>query len=127
MTQLLVVDSSPRVRRYDPSDHRLDELAVKREAAADFMSDIEQFLEPNGGSVLWFVSDVRRIGARYGNPQSLVWRDAGVLLGHVCLVAEALGLSCCPLGFLGQAHVSAMFGVGDADLCATGTCLIGRR
>ena len=60
-----------------------------------------------------------KTAAKYEHHETLVWRDAGVVLGYMSLVAEALGLSFCPLGLTGRPQLTeflpesqAMHGVG---------------
>lgn len=62
------------------------------------LREVDQCLETKNGTVIWFVADLARSGARYKNPESLAWRDSGALLATISLVAEGLGLDCCGLG-----------------------------
>ena len=70
------------------------------------------------------VAEPGKTAAKYANSESLVWRDAGVLLGYMSVVAEALGLGFCPLGITGQAYVSALS--ADARLTGVGLAVVGR-
>ena len=60
--------------------------------------EVDGCLESHKGTVIWFVADLARTGARYKNPESLAWRDSGALLATIGLVAEGMRLNCCGLG-----------------------------
>ena len=62
------------------------------------LREVDQCLESHKGTIIWFVADLARSGARYKNPESLAWRDSGALLATISLVAEGMGLNCCGLG-----------------------------
>lgn len=62
------------------------------------LREVDQCLETHNGTVIWFVADLARSGARYRNPESLAWRDSGALLATLGLVAEGMGVECCGLG-----------------------------
>jgi SagB-type dehydrogenase family enzyme len=62
------------------------------------LREVDRCLESHKGTVIWFVADLARTGARYKNPESLAWRDSGALLATINLVAEGMGLNCCGLG-----------------------------
>jgi len=62
------------------------------------LQEIDRCLETRNGTVIWFVADLARSAARYRNPESLAWRDSGVLLATIGLVAEGMRLECCGLG-----------------------------
>jgi nitroreductase len=67
-----------------------------------------------------------RTAAKYENAESLIWRDAGIALGYMSIVAEALGLTFCPLGVLGEPYVSAVVS-GDPRIQAAGLAVLGAR
>lgn len=94
--------------RYDGDTHSLvpieSEAAVVREA----LDKAQRCSAGNRGSLLLLAADFRATEAAYENPESLVWRDAGTVLGHLCLVAEALELACTPLGMTGDPEVRAL-------------------
>jgi SagB-type dehydrogenase family enzyme len=78
------------LRRVDSSeaqDQRLVEAAV---AAGS--------LHGPPAALLLLLADFARTTSRYPAGAALVWRDAGVVLGGLCLGAEDLGLASCPLG-----------------------------
>lgn len=62
------------------------------------LREVDMCLEVHNGTIIWFVADLARSGARYRNPESLAWRDSGALLATFGLVAEGMKLKCCGLG-----------------------------
>jgi hypothetical protein len=62
----------------------------------------------NRGCTVRFIADAALINAAYSDAETLLLRDAGVLLAMACMFAEQLGLAACPLGFLGQNLVHAL-------------------
>lgn len=94
--------SAPRL--YDPVNHAF--LVLRADNELVYLENREAVLSVTGshsGCTLQLVSDRSKISAAYENVDSLVFRDAGAVLATVCLCAEWLGLSACPLGFLGNA------------------------
>ncbi|TAN56982.1 MAG: hypothetical protein EPN26_02920, partial [Rhodospirillales bacterium] len=89
---------------YDSFQHQFGRL--KLDARAVVQANAESVAAVVGESPGWtlrFIADFDKISAAYENAWSLVLRDAGCLIMTICLCAEWLGLSACPLGFLGQA------------------------
>ncbi|MFO6292409.1 hypothetical protein, partial [Pseudomonas aeruginosa] len=69
-----------------------------------------------------FLAEPGKTLGKYQDGCSLIWRDAGALLGVMALTATAQGLNFCPLGITGEpwasglADQSKLFGVGLALL-----------
>jgi len=108
--------------RYDPFRHalvsfesRIDPLEVLRHAT--------QFVDPQEGSLVMLIAEPGMTYAKYLNAASLVWRDAGVLLGYLSLAAEAMGLAFCPLGATGEPWASTL--IDQAGLQGVGLALVG--
>lgn len=118
-------DAGPWMR-YDPVEHALIELPGSTDSAAAGRDAAARLLELEQGVLLGLVAEPGKTAAKYENHETLVWRDAGVVLGYMSLVAEALGLAFCSLGITGQAYLtdylrddSALQAVGVAVLGAT--------
>lgn len=88
--------------RYDPSDHALIELPRSTENASLVRRDASQLVDLGAGVLLALVAEQGKTASKYINSESLIWRDAGVVLGYMSLVAEAMGLPFCPLGLTGN-------------------------
>jgi SagB-type dehydrogenase family enzyme len=109
---ILIIDqyrSFPRIWRYDPLAHSLETLRIAQPSSVQRFSTVNQELLPAArATTLVFVGDMRRIGALYEHPHSLLWRDAGALLQTLALVATAYRLAFCPLGILGGEVLDAL-------------------
>ena len=89
-----------------------------------FSTNVAILLPEASGTALVLVGCMNRVAALYKRPASLLWRDAGVLLQTLALVAEAYRLAFCPLGVLGNQVVQAL-GLSESA-SAVGAALIGR-
>lgn len=110
--------------RYDPVDHTLVEFPQTQSLAAAARSAAQHLVPIDRGTLLGLLAEPGKTAAKYANPHSLVWRDAGVVLGYMSLVAEALGLSYCPLGILGDPFLNSLL-PNDSRLNAAGMAILG--
>lgn len=111
--------------RYDANDHALITLpqsAMDADAARDQASEV---VDASNATLIAFVAEHGKLAAKYEFPESLVWRDAGVLLGYLSLGAQALGLAFCPLGISGDPHLYAG-ALNQGYLRGVGVALLGR-
>lgn len=110
--------------RYDPFRHALIKLPTTVDALL-VRREMEELVAAPAATLLLFAAEPCMTAAKYANPWSLVWRDAGVLQGCLSLAAEALDLSFCPLGVTGEPWTSRLLdqpglvGVGAAFVGAT--------
>jgi SagB-type dehydrogenase family enzyme len=88
------------------------------------LREVDRCLEIHNGTVIWFVADLARSGARYRNPESLAWRDSGALLATLGLVAEGMGLECCGLG-LHDIPAMRRFLKLNQSVIGVGGCIVG--
>lgn len=106
--------------RYDAFGHSLCELQTPSVQPASVRSELCQIVEGEHATLLLMVAEPGRTAAKYADHTSLVWRDAGVLLGVLAVAAEALNLNFVPLGVTGEPWASVLveqpglFGVGAA-------------
>ena len=122
---VLLVHGSSRVFRYAPLVHQLQTLRVSRPEHLDaFRQDCHQLLPEASGTAIVLVGEMNRVAAVYKRPESLLWRDAGVLLQTLALVATAYRLAFCPLGILGTPVVRAI-GL-SRQILGVGVALVGR-
>jgi SagB-type dehydrogenase family enzyme len=118
---------SKTLYKYDTFAHALCSLRAVDKAAHQYLiSSASEALGTAPGVVLWHAAQFARTESKYEFAESLVWRDAGVLIALTTLVCEALGLACCPLGITGEPHLSATLGSGDR-VQGVGGCVIGTR
>lgn len=87
---------------YDSSAHALGVVTCDAKIIRRLVRDYAHVLPIGKGTLLLFAADVRRACSAYRNPESLLWREAGVILGGLALAAEALKLSFCPIGKGGE-------------------------
>lgn len=111
-------------QRYDPFQHALVNMPTSVDAQ-HVRRAMEELLSAPGATLLLLAAEGGMTAAKYDHPWSLVWRDAGVLLGWLSMAAEALDLSFCPLGVTGEPWTSrlldqpGLMGVGAAFVGAT--------
>jgi SagB-type dehydrogenase family enzyme len=111
--------------RYDPYGHGLVQLGKRGDALKGLWEAIARTVDPGAGTAFLFAAEPGKTSAKYANAESLVWRDAGALVGHMALVAESLHLNFCPLGHTGEPWVS---GLDEQDrLIGVGVALLGNR
>jgi len=111
--------------RYDARSHKLVALpqsTVRADAARRAANEV---VDATNASLIAFVAEPGKSAAKYAFPESLVWRDAGVLLGYFSICAEALGLLFCPLGITGDQHLSTALDQ-QGRLRGVGMALLGR-
>lgn len=111
--------------RYDPMGHSLVLLLDTNSADLNaLLSEAAAAGRTRGGTILLFAAQVGRTQARYQNPESLIWRDAGALSASIALVAEAIGAACTPLGITGEPYISRLLASGS-DVTGVGGCVVG--
>ena len=109
--------------RYDPLEHSLVALPGSEGLAQGARARAANILPSSEAVMLALVAEPGKTGAKYEDGQSLVWRDAGVVLGYLSLLAEVLKLGFCPLGMTGDAYVAPISTCGK--LQGAGLALIG--
>lgn len=109
---------------YDCDSHALLQMEPVGSSlrAYNAFSDI---LDPQRGDILLYFSDSEIINSCYNFGESLLWRDAGVMLGGMSLVAEAIGLAFCPIGTSGRDSLRQVF--NDDRFVALGAAVLGAR
>lgn len=122
---LLSFDPAGDWLRYNPDHHCLDALAIDSELSHALWREAETVLPVEQGILLLYIAEPDKVEAKYSASQSLVWRDAGALLGHTALVAEALALNFCPLGITGEPWVGRLAEQGQ--LVGVGMAVVGTR
>jgi SagB-type dehydrogenase family enzyme len=110
---------------YQPRAHALELLNVEIEDVERLWQAAQEVISEEAACVIWFCADLEPLQSRYQNFESLVWRDSGVLLGVGCVIAEALGLACCPLGITGGNMLS--HALGSERVFGCGAMMIGGR
>lgn len=122
---VLIVPDGLAMHRYDPVGHALVELPASGHGAGQAVEAAQASLELGKGCVVALVAEPGKTGSKYEDPDSLVLRDAGVVLGYMSVVAEALSLAFCPLGITGHPKVVADLPFAAA-LRAAGLAVLGK-
>lgn len=122
---LLARDAGPWVR-YEPVEHALIELPGSTGSAAAGRNATERLVNLDQGVLIGLVAEFGKTAAKYENHETLVWRDAGVALGYMSLVAEALHLNFCPLGITGGPFLTDYL-ANASTLKPVGLAILGRQ
>jgi SagB-type dehydrogenase family enzyme len=94
---------------YNPVEHSLNKLSIKHDALESFFVEINQNVQINDASLIWFCIQKGRTSSKYKNAQSLYWRDAGALIYCIQITCAYLGLNSCPLGSLAANFFKNLF------------------
>ena len=106
-TLCLPIDQELPVGIHDAAHHTLAALPDQTdETLAANSASVSELIGARHGVTLQFAADMARVDASYEQGTSLAWRDAGVLLAVLTLVAEALGMIGTPLGRTGDAIIA---------------------
>jgi SagB-type dehydrogenase family enzyme len=111
--------------RYLPGHHTMQCLDPSVLSPREVRKQLNDICDPGEATIVLFVGEPGKTSAKYGNPCSLVWRDAGNLQGFFALAAEALSLGFCQLGITGDKWARQLDKHGQ--LVGVGVGLLGRR
>lgn len=110
--------------RYDPVEHALVDVPGSTDSAEASRDAAGRLVDLGQGTLIGLVAEPGKTAAKYENHETLVWRDAGVVLGYMSIIAEALGLTFCPLGITGQPYLTDYLS-DAAPLQAAGLAALG--
>lgn len=122
----LVASEAGGWMRYDPIEHCLVGIPESATSVAAVRQAAAELVDPGGAVLLALVAEPGKTAAKYERAESLVWRDAGVVLGYMSIVAEALQLAFCPLGLTGHPHTLEPW-AAPGQLRSVALALLGRR
>lgn len=109
---------------YEPFSHSLACLEDINNASLNrFIALVNDVLKVGNATILWFVGQFDRTMSKYLDSECLVWLDAGILMGTVYLVAEALSLKCCAVGITGDPWITEAL-KGDGLIDGLTGCLV---
>jgi SagB-type dehydrogenase family enzyme len=121
----LVLNNHDNWRLYNPDQHALSLIDKASSTLGELRSSISGMIDVEDACILLFVAEPGMTSAKYSFADSLIWRDAGALLGHMALVAESLELNFCPLGITGEPWIGQLDSQGH--LVGVGVALLGAR
>lgn len=111
--------------RYVPSHHALNQVISSELQVPDFKNHAETLVSCGDATLLLFLAEPGKVFSKYKSGNSLIWRDAGVMLGYLGLAAEALDLNFCPLGTTGDPWARNLD--KENRLVGVGMALVGSR
>lgn len=85
----------------------------------------EEFIPTEEGTLIAFAAEPGLTAAKYEHPDSLIWRDAGILQGTLALAAHALDIGLCLLGGTGEPWISGLS--KESRLIGVGMAVLGGR
>jgi SagB-type dehydrogenase family enzyme len=109
--------------RYIPEHHALAELANSEVISFQIRESLNNFFPCPDAAAIFFIAEPGKTAAKYLNPESLIWRDAGILQGTLSIVAAAMNLGFCLLGATGQTIARSLDDEGR--LQGVGIALVG--
>ncbi|WP_111894919.1 nitroreductase family protein [Acinetobacter sp. MB5] len=86
--------------RYDPFQHCLLPILNENHYFNNVRNDCEKILDCSKASLMILIAEPQKTLSKYSKGTSLVWRDAGILLGNLALVSSYLDINFCPIGAL---------------------------
>lgn len=111
--------------RYNPLTHALDVIGPPADVLKGLCTEADEVVPAEPGTLLLFVAEPAMTASKYESPDSLVWRDAGVIQGALAIVAEALALNYCLLGITGDPWVGRLS--EQCQLVGVGLAAVGAR
>lgn len=112
---------------YVPEQHSLGKLAVREQSSEQLLEIVEEHMPGNQAAIICLLSDLDLAENYYQDCLPLLFRDAGVLLGHAALVAAAHGLAFRILGRTGTADAESLVPAIRFKALATGLALVGSK
>lgn len=109
--------------RYDGEAHALVQVPGVSPALTPLLDQSLEVIDSPFATRIALIAEPGKSYAKYHHAASLIWRDAGALLGTLSIAAEALGMHFCPLGITGEPWVSELCPAGR--LAGVGMALIG--
>jgi SagB-type dehydrogenase family enzyme len=119
-----ILDSFKSLYYYNPFEHTLNKLILDNALIAKFKEHLNLIFDISDATIVWFIAHSDRTEAKYDNPLSLVWRDAGALIHSVQIACTGCSISSCPVGSLGEPFISQLFGV-NTNIFGVGGIMIG--
>lgn len=108
---------------YVPRNHQLAEIKHASNKLKGLLEHSLKVLAGDRATRLLFIAEPGKTFGKYQHGCSLIWRDAGALLGVMALTATAQGLNFCPLGITGEPWASGLADQGK--LAGVGLALLG--
>lgn len=95
---------------YNSRAHALDRLECRQRGLIALVNAVQRVVPTRRAVMVIIIGFPERTSRFYTAPESLLWRDAGALLGVMSVVASGLKLAFCPLGITCEPYVSRLLG-----------------
>jgi len=122
---IIVIQPDGIIWRYDGGTHSKQFIHCNN--TMEVYQSCKQVIDPQSGCLLILAAEIERISPYYDNFESLIWRDAGVILEALALTAEAFDVNFCPLGISGDDWLKDIFISTKQTIRGVGVALIGSR
>lgn len=125
---LMILQNVPQYNKmklnyYNPIDHSLNELKISNKYLISFIEEVNENINLNDSTLIWFVIQKNKTGSKYLNPESLYWKDTGALLYCLQLVSTYLGIKSCPIGSLASNSFHKLF--NNNEIISGGGLIVG--
>ncbi len=110
---------------YLPDMHALKPLLAPEQTRSEIRDELSSVIDIQSGIAIRLIAEPGKMSAKYLQADSLIWRDAGVLIAQMALVAEALACNFCPMGITGQDWCTRL--KLEGRLMGTGLAVLGSR
>ncbi|WP_417447818.1 hypothetical protein [Idiomarina abyssalis] len=107
---LKVVSDEHRWFKYQNTQHTMIAIDGQADTLGEYLNEVNENLKLNSAIPIVYAGDLKRLSGKYENPDSLLWRDAGVMMNIHAMAATYLGLTYSPVGQLGQPIISDLKG-----------------
>lgn len=112
---------------YMPEEHSLGQLSVNETNSKRLLDLVDEHRPGHQAAIICLLSDCDLVENYYENYTPLLFRDAGVLMGHAALVASAYGLPFRILGRTGTDIAESLIRGVSFRVLATGLALLGSK
>ncbi|MCU7804260.1 MAG: hypothetical protein KZQ96_13765 [Candidatus Thiodiazotropha sp. (ex Lucinoma borealis)] len=123
----IVLRPSEEAWVYGAVEHSAEVLSAPIETCDRIRRSANEFFNIGEGSLLLFFAHRPHVERYYESPDSLILREAGVLLGTLGLISEALEFSFCPLGTVAEDWLETLLASGEQVVIPAGAAVIGTR
>lgn len=120
----LISNLHKNLLRFDPFSFTLN--AIQSEIDVNTIrKEVSTIVDVQDGTIVLLGAEYGKTAAKYNNPDSLIWRDSGILLCGLHMAATYLNMSFCPLGITGEPWVSKLS--EQSNLFGVGVAIFGRN
>lgn len=124
-TLVLPFEGMPWV--YNRASHSADYVDIDPNAEDAIRQKASEYFNIGEGCLLLFFAVREFVDCYYENSESLVLREAGLLMGNLTLLSEAFDLACCMIGAEAGDWIAALLDCSEQAVIPAGCIVIGGR